>query len=558
MKGLLIVGHPYSDYQFIENALYQQGMSRAKSSQRDALAPVDISQQILSIHDVVLEQGSDICQLDAGEVWNGLALDLLLGNKDQPFWGWADPQAIYLLDYWRKIGSRLKFLLVYDTPEAICANLFKGKFITRDGLEQEVNRWQDVYEELLYFYHRNQENCLLVHIDQIRENLSPFIDSTAQLIGYTPSHSDGFAVSASDNNATEVLLVCELLKDFPTIYDSYESLQAAADIPLVTKKIVDKNHTIFAWNSQQKASMLQQEKVVQQEKVIEQYADEVVIFSEKYSELQYEKNELLVKQKKYVAILEKNKIIVGQQQNENKRLLSQLHQLKEESDQHVFAKQATEKKLKQRDKENASLHQQQSVLKALESKYTTLGQEKSKLIANYEKKITEIEKNQANLENDENELLLLQLHQVQEELEHYFIKNQALEKKLTATSKVAVQQTVKKPLYYGAGDRIKRQLSYRLGSIMIQQSRTFSGWITMPMALVREERLFQQNFKKEKLPPISQYQDADEAERVKRHLCYRLGYIMVANTNSVLDWVKLPWLLRREVVDFEKRKLSHI
>ena len=32
-------------------------------------------------------------QIDVAPVWQGLAMDLMLGNLDEPLWGWADPQA---------------------------------------------------------------------------------------------------------------------------------------------------------------------------------------------------------------------------------------------------------------------------------------------------------------------------------------------------------------------------------------------------------------------------------------------------------------------------------
>jgi hypothetical protein len=153
----------------------------------------------------------------------------------------------------------------------------------------------------------------------------------------------------------------------------------------------------------------------------------------------------------------------------------------------------------------------------------------------------------------ENELLLTQLHQVQEELERYYLENQAL--KAPARPKAIVPVPV--PKLYGAAARIKRQLSYRLGATMIERSRSFGGWLGMPLALAREARQFKREKTQrgpEKLPPIAQYRDAHVAERVKQHLSYRLGQTLVANARSPIGWVKLPWALWGQVRDFRASK----
>jgi hypothetical protein len=153
----------------------------------------------------------------------------------------------------------------------------------------------------------------------------------------------------------------------------------------------------------------------------------------------------------------------------------------------------------------------------------------------------------------ENDLLLAQLHQVQEELERYYFENQALKVKAAP----ATLKTPSKPVHYGAADRVKGQLSYRLGATMVERSRSFGGWLGMPLALAREARQFKREKIQrgsEKLPPIAHYRDAHAAERIKLHLSYRLGQTLVANARSPIGWVKLPWVLWRQVRDFRASK----
>ncbi len=112
------------------------------------------------------------------------------------------------------------------------------------------------------------------------------------------------------------------------------------------------------------------------------------------------------------------------------------------------------------------------------------------------------------------------------------------------------------PPRYGAAIRVKRQLSYRLGAIMIEYSRSAWGWIRMPWALLIEIRRYrhEKSLRKTKLPPVSSYCDAEEAEKVKRHLSYRLGKTAVDLGGSFSGWIKMPFALYREVKLFRRER----
>lgn len=206
------------------------------------------------------------------------------------------------------------------------------------------------------------------------------------------------------------------------------------------------------------------------------------------------------------------------QAQENEGLLSQLHQVQEELERQQQHKRELETR-------SAELERQvQRVRKA---------QEEGKL----------------KVLREENELLLSQLHQVQEELERYYLENQRLKQKVPPPKPAGP---------YGAADRIKRQLSYRLGAVMIQRSRTVGGWLSMPWALTAEVKAFRADLAQrqadKKAPPIHKYRDAHEAERVKQHLAYRLGSTLLAHAKSPIGWVKLPFALARQVRQFREQR----
>ncbi len=140
-------------------------------------------------------------------------------------------------------------------------------------------------------------------------------------------------------------------------------------------------------------------------------------------------------------------------EQENELLLLQLHQVQEELETVFLQKQQidqaqkkqdtklrqlqqeldeTRRKLQAEDKARKGLVSEQQKLQAQIEQLTKAKSEQARLATERQELITQIKQAQEKLEaanketGQENELLLLQLHQVQEELEHYFLKYQEL------------------------------------------------------------------------------------------------------------------------------------
>ncbi|HEF1359124.1 TPA: alpha-2,3-sialyltransferase, partial [Campylobacter coli] len=83
----------------------------------------------------------------------------------------------------------------------------------------------------------------------------------------------------------------------------------------------------------------------------------------------------------------------------------------------------------------------------------------------------------------------------------------------------------------------QNQLSYKLGQAMIVNSKSFLGYLIMPMALLsimishkQEQKIYQEKIKKNpslKLPPLESYPDYKEALKFKNHLSYKLGEALI-------------------------------
>jgi DNA repair exonuclease SbcCD ATPase subunit len=250
-----------------------------------------------------------------------------------------------------------------------------------------------------------------------------------------------------------------------------------------------------------------------------------------------------------------------QAEEESELVLAQLHQVQEELEKVFLNKQEQTQQIE------ALQAEAQALTKAKEAEVAARASEtkaKEKEAADKAKALAQVATLQAELKaakasvlappqvkdlEEENDLLLTQLHQVQEELERYYLENQDLKK----------NQTQPKAKPYGAAQRIQQQLSYRLGEAMIANSRSLGGWLRMPFALagqVRAYRADQRAKAGQKLPPIHSYADAHEADRYRQHLSYQLGQTLLKHGKTPWGWLWMPFALAGTARAFKKARTS--
>lgn len=603
MNKILIVGHPLSGYQEVERLLRACGMAPALPSRRDGFLPEQISATLAKAHNAPALQrlgngDAELRQLTPGPVWHGMALDLMLGNIDQPLWGWADPQAIHWLNYWRDLDPDLHFILVYDRPHSLLTRS-KADPATPDSpedLARQARQWAAYNAALLHFFHRNPQRCLLVHSEQARRSASAYLNQVRARIdapwverlglegNHTGPHASGTptpcvtqdlppALASGDTGETPdaplALLVADtLLRDQPESRQLYEELQAAANLPLALDDEPGRDTALAlqAWAAlnAQRQRQRHQDKLLQQLEAGQAQAE--ALAAEHWRLLQAEQQLRAQDAQTHsaaLADLSTARQQIEQQQRElqqdNELLLSQLHQVQEELERHYLNSQQQATQL-----EALSAQQQQAEQQAaqLKERLAAAEQRAAEAARQAQAKAQELKSAQSELSelqarpavdpqlSEENDLLLTQLHRVQEELERYYLENQRLK------AQVAPPKP-EKPAFYGAADRVRQQLSYRIGARMIQNSRSLGGWVAMPWAVLGEVRRFkreQPEREARKLPPIHTYRDAHEAERVKQHLSYRLGQAYLANAKSPVGWLRMPFAIQREAKAFRQRQ----
>lgn len=520
MAKIIIVGHPDSDYQTVEALLHNHGLSPAWPSKRDGLLPTEINKLLLQSarssrpSENIPLTSKKRPQHQIGGVWNTLAMDLLLSNMEQTLWGWSDPQALELLEYWRDVDNDIHFILVYDTPHSTLTRN-PQQTLTDQILEKKLQEWSAYNESLLDFYTANKDRCLLIHSGQAGRTTKKYLKQISRHIEapwQIKKNKSAQKFTVAEKNHTLILdnaphpsvqtglttfLANLLIDENSESMKLYQKLQQNATLPL--KPAPHSEHsgreiTLRAWQA-----MLQQ---------------------------QQEQSQLITNSLAYKNNIE---MLTAQLQQAEK----QLNTVRSSHDQ-------AEQKLKDA-QTIASEYKQQN--EAALQKQAQLEKEKTDLKEKADaaqKDIVSFKTAQSALE-EENTLLLEQLHLVQEKLEETHLEKQRL---------------ASRPVYYGAAERVKNELPYQLGATMICHSKSIGGCLKMPFALVKTARLTAKRQKEQnrELPPVNFYNDSADIERVHKHLSYQLGQSFLVCVRNPLRWLVMPFALANTARQFKRNK----
>ncbi|HEG8333112.1 TPA: hypothetical protein SF232_001572 [Campylobacter coli] len=149
-----------------------------------------------------------------------------------------------------------------------------------------------------------------------------------------------------------------------------------------------------------------------------------------------------------------------------------------------------------------------------------------------------------------------QLHILQNSIQEKSTQLNQLQSKLSFQTKYGTAKT-----------RIQNQLSYKLGQAMIVNSKSFLGYLIMPMALLsimishkQEQKIYQEKIKKDpslKLPPLETYPDYKEALKFKNHLSYKLGEALIKASNNWYGggYIKLWFEIGKLKREFRNKKI---
>jgi len=322
---------------------------------------------------------------DLGRFWDQLATETFAANMQQPLWGWADPRSAWLLDYWVDYEPRLFFLLLYSSPAETLASLMVSD-TPADQLQAQLQTWEDQHRAMLHAFHSHPRRCLLVSASEALANPQALATQLVDRCGLPLNPAAVAQPRSTPPDALASYLAEQLLADYPELAALHRELQASA-LPLTASGAAGSPQVIDSTNIVASYRQLRDRSAEQAS---------VALAREQFDRLNQQ--------------LQRN---LGSYQDQYQAFQARLRAAE---DQAQLANQQSQALKGELDKLRQA-HQQQ--IGALQSELDKL-------------RLTHKE------QTEESDLLLTQLHQVQEELEAIFLQHEATKK--AAAEKEAVLQ----------------------------------------------------------------------------------------------------------------------
>jgi hypothetical protein len=345
VKVIVTCGHPDSGYDMIHEALVAAGLARAQPSYREAISPTALQERLLRARDSLPEEGLTAIRGLPHYIWHDLATDLFKGNSTGKDWGWADARTTWLLEFWKSFDPAIHFVLVYSAPELTIAKMLQAMDATPDNMAHAVTSWLTHNTELLRFYNRNRELCMLVNARAVMHAPAHFVDKVVATTGarLTPlSHEP--EIDRMEISPIAMILMKALVENFDEASALYQELESSADLDDATASVIDARKS-QAWREYlallDKLRHTVDERREQQERA-ERLQSECVSLAQALTQAQSQVDQLtetLIDARTSFATKQTD---IGQLQSrstdlmhENELLALQVHQIQEELKYHI-------------------------------------------------------------------------------------------------------------------------------------------------------------------------------------------------------------------------------
>lgn len=489
MSILIQTGHRSSCSDVIMQKLYERGLGQPSNSFTHHMTAQQVADKL---YQIVSRTGISVAN---NKLADNVMVDLLLSNLDTQNWGWSAENNLFAMDLWQKLESEARFILVFDHPSYLLDQLIDTD-LTVDTIDQVMSEWVDYHQKMLEVLEAHEEIAILIEGSCAVHNISKLGNQVESI--------------SSDLHLKKHWQVFKDAKDSTSDNDTDAVNQSGAAIDHVNNEILKK------------------------------YPEVIKLF-----------NTLLNK-----AAIKSSEPIYRTKQTDLTELVTVLNSLhdKQENPQHLAEKELLVEQL----------HHVQKQLESQSSAHEMYKQQKIKEFGLLEKKLEEAKDSQnpanaidghslAESLKQENEMLLKQLHRTQEELEKYYLKSQSLApSKENEQPQVTAQQLSKAPVYYGAADRVKNDLPYKLGSKIVK-AKNPKDLAVLPLTLAKEYSNFQKNGGlKYPTPEIEDSRDIQEMEKVKKHLSYQIGQVLVESFDSPKKMLFAPLSIGKKIIIFRK------
>ena len=518
MSILIQTGHRSSCSDVIMQKLYERGLGQPSNSFTHHMTAQQVADKL---YQIVSRTGISVAN---NKLADNVMVDLLLSNLDTQNWGWSAENNLFAMDLWQQLESEARFILIFDHPSYLLDQLIDTD-LTVDTIDQVMSEWVDYHQKMLEVLEAHEEIAILIEGSCAVHNISKLgkqvesISSDLHLKKHWQVFQD--TTDLTSNNDTDAVnqssaaidyINNEILKKYPEMIKLFNTLLNKAAIkssePIYRTKQADLTELVTVLNTLH-------DKQEKPQHLVEK--------------------ELLVEKLHHIQVQLENHLSVNEVYKQQK--IKECGLLEKKLEEAVLAQQEAEKR--------ATTHQ--------------------KSIDNYKSKVEQLSKDNQNAANvidgkslaeslkQENEMLLKQLHHTQEELEKYYLKSQSLSPSKEVTqSQATIQKPSKAPVYYGAADRVKNDLPYRLGSKIVKVKNP-KDLAVLPLTLAKEYSDFQKNGGfKYPTPEIEDSRDIQEMEKVKKHLSYQIGQALVESFESPRKMLFAPLSIGKKIIIFNK------
>jgi hypothetical protein len=430
-------------------------------------------------------------KLGIGKMWEDLAVGMLQANMNQKEWGFADERSVWALEFWAVIEPQTRFALGYvSLGQAIAIYRQIYKEVTDDNIHSLALAWVAWNTELLAFAQKQGKRAVFFNLYEGTTHPSRLANTCSKKLGLQMLDWQKLEGNEPTSWPTSEDLVDLRLPNLGAVRSLQKKLDAACTALLNPNTQVmttpQKDKGLDGWSifgvfgkSRQLTQELNQTRFD-----LQKAQADLTHASEQLADLEVKQQELKIEHQRHTRLAaeelesekEKAKVTLRDQQEESSLLLKQLHQVQEELEKIFINREELIKQVQESEKINA---QAQTRALAAEKKFAELTKAKAdsdkkateaqasataiekkfaeltKAKADSDKKATEVQANAAAAEKkaielstqlqaasattlqqkkaseealQESELLLNQLHQVQEELESFLLKNKEIDK----------------------------------------------------------------------------------------------------------------------------------
>lgn len=464
----------------------------------------------------VREISHDYSQIKPQKMWDHLLFDLYLANSDKD-WVWQDDKAISLLDYLAEFDNKLYFVLVYDKPQNVLLNALEKNVgvVNQDVFHQQLKEWSAYNEALLQFKRNYPDRCLLVNGSYSIKNINSLLKN---LPGESNLLSAGSITGFHENKSSSTSLGVNSLVN---IYISKNNLAVRTFNELELEADISD-----ALELEENLSITNEDII---STLISQLANkELETLKGTYKDLVAQNTSLINKVRKYEA----NKAEIDKELRVAKRLNRELDSEKKLLLSTVRKDKDNKNRLnKEINKLNNSIIIQEGVISSLK-KQPSEGSNSNIATSDY----------------DYN-LLLAQMHLLQEKLEDVYVEN-LQPNEVNETNRANLESTNPVTLL-ASPEIIKNDISYRIGSNIIGNYKNPLSIFSLSKMIFAEHKHFEQLVEDDRAKRLNCYKDTEETKKIKSHLSFQIGEAVVEGIESPVKMFVLPVRLASRVFKFK-------